>query len=76
MTTVINNPSGGESTSDSAFGIIIGSVIAVILIVLFLVYGLPYLRSNSNTVNTQQPDSTYVNVVIPPTPTPTPTPTP
>ena len=42
MTTVINSP--GES-SDSALGIIFGVLLAIGLIVLFLVYGLPAIRS-------------------------------
>ncbi len=40
MATVINNP----SSEDSGVGVIIGVLVAIILVVLFFVYGLPALR--------------------------------
>jgi hypothetical protein len=44
MATVINNPSG--NSEDSGVGMIIGVLVAIVLIVLFFVYGLPALRGN------------------------------
>lgn len=57
MATIINNPnSDGEGTGGS-MGMVFGIVIAIAIIVLFVVYGLPALR-NSNT----QRSGTQVNV--------------
>lgn len=69
MTTIINTPPTGES-ADSGLGLILGIIIALILVALFFVYGLPAIRATSvapkaNDVN--------VNVQLPPvTSTPTP----
>lgn len=69
MTTIINTPPAGES-ADSGISLILGIIIALILVALFFVYGLPAIRANSvapkaNDVN--------VNVQLPPVTTaPTP----
>ncbi len=42
MTTVINNPGGGDS---GGTGMIVGVLVAVVIIGLFVVYGLPALRN-------------------------------
>ncbi len=47
MTTIVNTPPSGES-SDSGLGLILGVVVAIALIALFFVFGLPVLRQNSN----------------------------
>lgn len=47
MTTIVNTPSSGES-SDSGLGLILGAVMAIALITLFFIYGLPALRQNNN----------------------------
>jgi hypothetical protein len=62
MTTIINTPPAGES-ADSGLSLIFGIIIALILVALFFVYGLPAIRSNgvapkANDVN--------VNVKLPP----------
>ncbi len=57
MTTVINN--SGESESSGA-GLIIGAIIAIVLIALFFMYGLPAIRSTGGEKNT-----TDINVNIP-----------
>lgn len=44
MATVINNPGEGES---SGVGVIIGVLIAIVLIALFFIYGLPAIRGSS-----------------------------
>lgn len=63
MTTIINNPNG-ETASDSAAGIIIGVIFALILVALFIVYGLPALRNNQSTT-TENPSTTNINVTVP-----------
>ncbi|MEO5635097.1 MAG: hypothetical protein ABIS26_00040 [Candidatus Paceibacterota bacterium] len=58
MTTVINNP--GQGTSEgSGMGMVVGVILAIILIGLFLVYGLPRLRGNN------APSNVDVNVQLP-----------
>lgn len=60
MTTIINTPPSGES-SDSGLGLILGIIIAIGLVALFLIYGLPALRQSNN-----QPSNT--NVITVPVP--------
>lgn len=45
MTTVINNPGGEGDGSGSSF--ILGVVVVILLIVLFGVYGFPFLRKDA-----------------------------
>jgi flagellar biogenesis protein FliO len=73
MTTVINNPSsqGEVVTTDSGAGVVLGVLLAIVLIILFVVYGLPALR-NSSVDTTKQPNNTYINVTTPVPVTPTP----
>jgi len=59
MTTIINTPGGSNGDSGSGLGLIIGVLVAIGLVVLFVVYGLPALRNN------QKPSSTNINVTIP-----------
>lgn len=65
MATVINNP--GETReireTDSGTGLIVGTIIALILIALFFIYGLPALRSNTGAPAT--PNNTSINVEFP-----------
>ena len=62
MATVINNPSQGE-TSGGGTGVVIGILVVILLAVLFLVFGLPYLRNGG----TAQPSgsSASLNVTVP-----------
>jgi hypothetical protein len=46
MATIVNNPG---TTEDSSAGVVIGVVIALLIIVLFFAFALPYMRSNSGT---------------------------
>ncbi len=48
MTTIINTP-GNRDASDSSLGLIIGIIVAIGLVILFIVYGLPALRRNGTT---------------------------
>lgn len=54
MPTVINNP----SSDSSGVGVIVGVLVAIVLIVLFFVYGLPGLRGAG------APDNGGVNVNV------------
>ncbi len=61
MATIVNNPGG--SSDSSGMGIVLGVLIAIIVIVLFFVYGLPRLRGtpapsggNNIDVNLKLPD--------------------
>ena len=60
MTTIVNTPRSGES--DSGLGLILGIIIAIALVVLFIVYGLPALRNNQAPA--EQP-GTNINVTLP-----------
>ena len=60
MATIINNP--GENSSSGA-GVIVGLVVAVILVAVIFIYGIPYLRSN-NTGASNTP-SANINVTLP-----------
>jgi hypothetical protein len=64
MATIVNNPG---TTEDSSAGVVIGVVIALLIIVLFFAFALPYIRNNGVTPgvpNTGSNDST-VNVELP-----------
>lgn len=73
MTTVINNPSGNPEASSgggNAVALIVGILIAVVLVFLFIVYGLPAMRGANNPTeggitvptNIQVPDKIDVNI--------------
>lgn len=42
MATIVNTPSG--SHEDSGMGLIVGVIVAILVVLLFFVYGLPALR--------------------------------
>jgi hypothetical protein len=60
MATVINNPSQAES---SGTGVVIGVLVVVLLAILFLMFGLPYL-SNRGTAQPSGASAT-LNVDLP-----------
>ncbi len=66
MVTIVNNP---DTAEDGAAGVVIGVVIALLIIVLFFAFALPYIRNNSGTPgvpNTGSSDSdTEVNISLP-----------
>jgi hypothetical protein len=43
MATIINNP--GETRSESGTGVVVGILLVIFLAILFLIFGLPYLRN-------------------------------
>lgn len=51
MTTIVNTPPRGDS-SDSGLGLILGVIIAIGLVVLFIVYGLPAIRQSQTPAST------------------------
>lgn len=62
MTTIINTPPSVDS-ADSGLGLVLGIIVAIMILVLFFIYGLPYIRDNSTPKN----DSINVNVQLPST---------
>ncbi|OGI68017.1 hypothetical protein A2738_00380 [Candidatus Nomurabacteria bacterium RIFCSPHIGHO2_01_FULL_42_15] len=60
MATVINNPSGENS---SGWGMVIGIILVVLVVLLFFVYGLPALRNNSAAP--AQQDDINVDINLP-----------
>jgi hypothetical protein len=46
MATIINTP--GTTESNSGNGVIVGVLMVVFLAILFLIFGLPYLRQGAN----------------------------
>ncbi len=60
MATIINTPPSGES-SDSGLGLVLGVILAIVLVALFIIYGIPALRQNKNADN----GGTNINVTLP-----------
>lgn len=70
MATVINNPSTESRGTGESAGFLIGIVVAVLLLILFVIYGLPRIQ-NINPATTQ-PTETNINVTNPPSQSQTP----
>lgn len=60
MTTIINTPPSGNS-SDSGLGLILGVLIAIGLVALFFVYGIPAIRKSQTPNNT----TNIINIPVP-----------
>ena len=81
MTTIINTPPQGDSSSDSGTGLIVGVLVAIVLIVLFFIYALPAIRASltpqngSIDVNVKLPTDGTIPPVTPPATTGTTAPT-
>lgn len=57
MATIINTP-GQTTESDSGVGVIVGVILAIIIIALLAIYGIPALRGTRTTnVNLSVPTS-------------------
>ena len=68
MTTIVNTPSSGES-SNSGLGLVFGVILALILVALFFIYGLPAIRNNNAVPQNGNID---VNISVPAVTTPPP----
>jgi len=66
MATIINNPNGVEGGDGTGSGFLAGIVIAAVLVVLFIVFGLPALRRN-NAAPAPSQGSVDVNLKLPTT---------
>lgn len=75
MATIINNPPSSQSPAPSdggsgMMGILVGVILVVVVIFLFVAYGLPVMRGNQNTnsgdagptINIPVPDKIDVNI--------------
>ena len=63
MTTVINTP--GTTQESSGVGLVVGVIVAIVIVALFLMYGLPALRGTANDgggTNINIPEKVDVNV--------------
>lgn len=68
MATIINNPPSNQSPAPSdggsgMMGILVGVVLVVVVIFLFVAYGLPAMRGNQNTNSDDA--GTTVNIPVP-----------
>jgi hypothetical protein len=63
MATIVNNPGPG-TTEDSSAGVVIGVVIALLIIVLFFAFALPYIRNSGTTPGVPNTGSD-VNIDLP-----------
>jgi hypothetical protein len=64
MATIINTPAR-EVDSGSGVGVVVGVILAIALLVLLALYGIPALRnstSSSNGLNVQVPDKVNVDL--------------
>ncbi len=62
MATIVNNP--GTSREGSGAGLVVGLIVAIVLVALLVIYGLPFLRGTANNAGTtiNVPDKVDVNV--------------
>ncbi len=68
MATIINNPPSSQSPAPSdggsgMMGILVGVVLVVVVIFLFVAYGLPAMRGTQNTNSDDA--GTTVNIPVP-----------
>lgn len=67
MVTVVNSPGPGE-TESSGVGLVIGVLLAIVVIVLFFIYGLPALRTSQTQNQTPQntsPGGSNIQINVP-----------
>jgi len=64
MATTIINPAPNNNSSDNdGMGFLVGAIVLIVFVVLFFVYGLPYIRGLSGGgVQVNVPKSINVNV--------------
>ncbi len=71
MSTIINNPGdnkgdNGSNTSGGA-GVVIGALIVILILVVVILFSLPYIRQQINSMT--HPGNPTINVQIPALPT-------
>lgn len=69
MSTIINTPNGLDRSDTSGASIIVGTIIGILLILLFLVYVIPALREDDEPAASQAPINTNVTITTPTPPT-------
>lgn len=60
-TTVVNPP---QNSSNNGMGFLLGIIVLVVLVILFFVYGLPYIQNNmtGGRIEVNIPDNIDVNL--------------
>ncbi len=67
MTTIINTPP--STTEDSSAGVVIGIIFGALIVVLLVIFGIPYLRNRTSPQTQAVPNGvTTVNVTLPAAP--------
>lgn len=65
MATIVNNP-GPSNTDGSGVGMVIGIILAIIVIALFIIYGVPAMRGGNTGPSTPTGGTNAnINVQIP-----------
>lgn len=54
MATIVNNPP--SSSTDNGMGTLLGIILLIVVVALFIIYGLPYIA------NTMQSNSPQINI--------------
>lgn len=62
MATIINNPDTGARDS-GGMGLIVGVILAILIVALFVIYGLPAIRGTDRSgTNVNVPEKVDINV--------------
>lgn len=64
MATIINNPSSGDSSESSGVGVVVGVLVAILLVAVFIIFGLPALRSQSAPEAANSGTGSEINVDV------------
>ena len=65
MTTIVNTPAAAPSSDSGGLGSLLAVVLLVVLVLGFLLYGLPLLRRATTAPTIHVPDRIDVNVQTP-----------
>ena len=60
MSTIINNPGGGETETGIGIGMVLGILVVLAVVILFVFYGIPALRNN-----TAKDTTTTIKIEVP-----------
>lgn len=64
MATIVNNPAP-VAEGNNGMGFLLGVILLIVMVVLFLLYGLPYLRGSVGGTQVNVPEKIDVNVQQP-----------